>query len=289
MVDYITYHIQSSEAKDIDPSNDALRYVADRFELNIEQRYWLAFLFGTCYSATNVYYIYNEFPDYENVDVNRLRRWWDSHKHQTLFQTDRLRVKTQDKFVETFESYRNLMNGRTQADYFSSLKQPTRQNTYDNCFQDLSQIRNFGRFTMFIYLEMVNVLTGYDFEPTILDLKNAESCRNGLVYYLNRPELDTHGKKKTISKRAIQYLQYEFSELKNLIQSSDVEHKNIWNIETTLCAYKKYRLGKRYVGYYIERMRKEIEKMETLVPYGVDWSVLWQFRKETYDKKWLTE
>ncbi len=71
MVDYINYHIRSSEAKDIDPSNDCLRYISDRFELNIEQRYWLAFLFGTCYSATTVYYIYNEFPDFENVDVER--------------------------------------------------------------------------------------------------------------------------------------------------------------------------------------------------------------------------
>jgi hypothetical protein len=80
MVEYIDYHIQSSNAKDIDPSNDCLKYVADRFELNIEQRYWLAFLFATCYSATTVYYIYNEFPDYENVDVGRLQRWWDSNR-----------------------------------------------------------------------------------------------------------------------------------------------------------------------------------------------------------------
>ena len=85
-MDYIDYHIKSSEAKDIDPSNDCLRYVADRFELNIEQRYWLAFLFGTCYSATMVYYVYNEFPDYENVNVDRLQRWWDANKNKTLFQ-----------------------------------------------------------------------------------------------------------------------------------------------------------------------------------------------------------
>ena len=42
---YIDYHIESSKAKDIDPSNDCLKYLCDRFELNIEQRFWLAFLF----------------------------------------------------------------------------------------------------------------------------------------------------------------------------------------------------------------------------------------------------
>lgn len=288
-MDYIDYHIKSSEAKDIDPSNDCLSYVADRFELNIEQRYWLAFLFGTCYSATMVYYVYNEFPDYENVNVDRLQRWWDANKNKTLFQTDRLRVKTQNRFVETFESYKNLLGDFKQEDYFKSLKQPTKQMTYDNCYKDLLQIKNFGRFTMFIYLEMVNVLTGYDFEPTYLDLKNAESCRNGLVYYLGNYELDTHGIDKKLHPRQIRYLQYQFKLLQEEIEKLDIEHKNIWNIETTLCAYKKFRKGKRYIGYYIERQRKEIEKMENNVDNGVDWSVLWDFRKETYQEKWLKE
>lgn len=289
MVDFITYHSESSKAKDIDPSNDCLRYISDRFELNIEQRYWLAFLFGTCYSATTVYYIYNEFPDYENVNVNRLQRWWDANKNKSLFQTDRLRVKTQNKFVETFVSYKNLLAGMSQQDYFESLRQPTYQNTYDNCYSNLSEIRNFGRFTMFIYLEMINVLTGYELEPTYLDLKNAESCRNGLVYHLGNYELDTHGNNKKLTSKHIDYLQYKFKELKKEIQKLDIQHKNIWNLETTLCAYKKYKKGKRYIGYYIDRQRKEIDKMQTNVQEGVDWSPLWDFRKETYDKKWLKE
>ena len=288
-MDYINYHIESSKAKDIDPSNDCLRYVADRFELNIEQRYWLAFLFGTCYSSTMVYYVYNEFPDYENVNVDRLQRWWKANKHKALFQTDRLRIKSQDKFVETFESYKKLLGNFSQENYFKSLKQPDRQTTYDNCYKDLLQIKNFGRFTMFIYLEMVNVLTGYDFEPTYLDLKDAESCRNGLVYHLGNDELDTHGNDRKLNPRHIKYLQYQFKLLKQQIEKLDIEHKNIWNIETTLCAYKKYKKGKRYIGYYIERQRKEIERMEDNVNTGVDWSVLWDFRKETYEKKWLKE
>lgn len=288
-MEYLDYHIKSSEAKDIDPSNDCLQYVCNRFELNIEQRYWLAFLFATCYSSTTVYYIYNEFPDYENVDVKRLQNWWEKNKHKTIFQTDRLRIKSQNKLVETFISYKKLLNGMTQKDYFLSLKQQTPQNTYDNCYKNLMQIKNFGRFTMFIYLEMVYVLTNYDLEPTSLDLKNAESCRNGLVYHLGKYELDTHGNNKKLSKKHYNYLQYKFSELHNKIKNLKIEHTNIFNIETTLCAYKKYKKGKRYIGFYIERQKKEIQKMQSLVKHGVDWSVLWQFRQENYNKKWLTE
>lgn len=29
--------------------------------------------------------------------------------------------------------------------------------------------------------------------------------------------------------------------------------------------------------------------MEANINTGVDWSVLWDFRKETYNKKWLKE
>ena len=287
--EYVEYHVQSSEAKDIDPANDCLKYVCDRFELNIEQRYWLAFLYACCYSGTTTYYIYNEFPDFENVDVNRLQRWWKNNKDKTVFQTDRLKVKSFDEFINIFKSYKSLLNGLTQEEYFSSLKQPDRQMTYDNCYQDLMNIHYFGRFTMFIYLEMVNVLTGFDLEPTYLDLKNAESCRNGLVYALDEPNLNTHGNKKKLTQNQLGYLQYQLLVIKEQIKELPIEKRNIWNIETTLCAYKKYKLGKRYVGYYIERQRKEIEKMQNNVTDGVDWQVLWDFRKETYENKWLKE
>jgi hypothetical protein len=136
---------------------------------------------------------------------------------------------------------------------------------------------------------MVNVLTDYPLEPTYLDLKNAESCRNGLVYHLGHYELDTHGNNKKLKPKHYNYLQYKFTELQRQIEKLDIQHTNIWNIETTLCAYKKYNKGKRYVGYYIERQKKEIQKLQNNVQDGVDWSVLWQFRDETYDKKWLTE
>jgi hypothetical protein len=68
-----------------------------------------------------------------------------------------------------------------------------------------------------------------------------------------------------------------------------IEHTNIWNIETTLCAYKKWRMNKRYVGYYIDRSGLEIEQMSQAIRDGVDWTPLWEFRKETYNHNLLKE
>lgn len=76
IADYIRYHVDSSRALDIDPQIEAIRYLCDRYELNEEQRLWLCFLFSTNYCVPTTYFMYNEFPDYQTVDVPRLQRWW---------------------------------------------------------------------------------------------------------------------------------------------------------------------------------------------------------------------
>ncbi len=268
-MDYLKYHIESSKIRDIDPANDCLRYIAERFELNMEQRYWLAFLYSTCYCAPTVYYMYNEFPDFENVNVARLERWWKANKSKCVFQTDRLRVKTSNEFVPSFISYVKQINGRTQEEVFSNLRTPYNQHTYNQAYEFVTSIRNVGRFTAFIYLEMVNVLTNFHCVPDKLEWKFADNCRKGLCYAYGVDDVLVPGHMDELMNRLLK-------------KFKNIEHNNIYNVETTLCAYKKHVHGKRYVGYYIDRQLKEIEKMETNVTTGVHWGVLHQFRQETY-------
>ena len=288
LTEYVAFHRASSAANDIDPQNDCLTYVAERYELNIEQRYWLAFLFGTCYCAPTVFYIYNEFPDYKTVDVNRLQRWWDSNRQRLIFQTDRARVRSNNEFVNCFKSYKQIIGASQQA-YFSGLQTADPVETYIKAYKRLSNIHYFGRFTMFIYLELVSVLTETAMIPDSLNLPEAESCRNGLALAIGRKDLFTHFEDKQINKADYQALNNGLVELLRRVEDMPIRHKNLFNIETTLCAYKKVKLGKRYVGYYIERMRQEIEAMKKNVPVGVDWSVLYDFRAATYAKKFLKE
>ena len=286
--EYLTFHRASSLANDIDPQNDCLSYISERYELNVEQRYWLAFLFATCYCAPTVFYIYNEFPDYKNVDVNRLQRWWSSNRHRLVFQTDRARVRSNNEFVNCFRSYKNII-GPNQAQYFDSFCGGDPVDNYIKAYSRLSGVHYFGRFTLFIYLELVNVLTRSKMSPDTLSLKEAESCRNGLALALDRKDLFTHFKDKNIDVKGYKDLEFGLQVINDQIQNLAIKHKNLFNIETTLCAYKKVKLGKRYVGYYIERMRVEIETMKKNVPVGVDWSVLYDFRKATYNPKFLKE
>jgi len=288
LTEYLSFHRASSLAGDIDPQNDCLTYLAKRYELSTEQRYWLAFLFGTCYCAPTVFYIYNEFPDYKTVDVNRLRRWWDSNRQRLIFQTDRARVRSNNEFVNCFRSYKQLVGDNQQA-YFAKLQSNNPVETYVNAYKKLANIHYFGRFTMFIYLELVSVLTDTLMIPNSLNLTEAESCRNGLALALGRKDLFTHFQDKEITKADYHELERGLVRLQERVSEMPIRHRNLFNIETTLCAYKKVKLGKRYVGYYIERMRQEIEARKKNVPVGVDWSVLYDFRSATYAKKFLKE
>lgn len=273
---------------DVDPQNACLKYISTRYELNTEQRFWLAFLFGCCYSAPTVFYIYNEFPDFENVDVGRLQRWWDSKKHSCIFQTDRLRVKTQNRFVETFESYRALIGERSQERAFFDAAGThgvgSRTDMYRAAWDFGINIRNFGRFSMFIYLELVHELTNYKMQPNELDVKNALSSRNGLCYAMDLDRfIDL-----PLNRAQIVLLEGKFQELLALSRET-VPSTTAWSLETVLCAYKKHVRGKRYVGYYLDRQHKEISTIESRVISGVDWSVLWDYRRETYKRENLKE
>lgn len=271
MKSYTEYHNESFEAGDIDPSVHCLSYLADRYELNTEQRYWIAFLYGTCYSATTTFFMYNEFPDYENVEIKRLQEWWDKNKQHLIFQTDRLRIKSNNQFVSSFVSYKNKCRS-SQEKFFQSR-------SIREIYNKVLSIKYFGRFTLFNYLDVLNQLTDITLRPSSLNMIEAKSCRNGLCYAIQREDLI---KEKLTSSEA-NFLHNEFIRVLR-------EHQgNVFQVETTLCAYKKYRLGKRYVGYYLDRMFKEIKTMETRIQKGVAWEVLWQFREETYQKQYLNE
>lgn len=267
---YLDYHVRSSEMLDIDPSNDALVYIAERWELTGEQRYWLAFLYSTCYCAPTAFYMIQEFPDYENVDVGRLQRWWDKNKNKCVFQTDRRRVKTSNEFVPTFKSYREWVGSGTQQQKFYQFKAPRQDWSYQLIYDEAMKIRNVGRFTLFIYLEMVNLLTDFKCEPLTIDWAYADNCRKGLCAAYGEEDVQHSS-----------WLDLKLLEVQKKVKKK-CEHSNIFNIETTLCAYTKFLKGQRYVGYYLDRQKKEIEQMQANVTTGVCWDVLWQFRKETY-------
>lgn len=277
---------------DCDPAYPALNYIADYIELNKEQRYWLAWLYGCTYCAPTAWYILNEFPDYENVNVERLQRWWNDNKRSLVFQTDRRYVQNTDKFIQMFKSYKLLVGDR-QAENFEFFKTggyATPQIRYDAVYKFTKQLYYFGRFSLFNYLEALTNLTDLKMDASSLYLREAESCRNGLCYVHDLNDMVTKHHKP--SKVPINYdtLQGRLIDLYNELSNENPDIPvSYFNIETCLCAFKKLFWNTRYLGYYIDRQQEEILTMQRNVSQGVDWDILWDFREHYFQPFWLGE
>lgn len=287
---YLAYHKASADVGDIDPSYTMLRYLADRYEWTHEERYWAAWLYAMTYCGASVFYIKQEFPDAENVDVGRLERWWTAHgRAAVITQTDRRYVKANNLLVPAFESYRAWLGGRTQADHFASLaKARTPQGRYDAVYQSARKLYSFGRFTLFLYLEALHTITPLDVVPTVLDLDDATSCRNGLCYAYGYDHLVTPAEVRT-PLEAREVVAQAWADLQQVL-ARELPGENIWRTETVLCAFNKYwRDGSRYIGYYLDRQAVEIAQLQARVRDGVCWEVLWQYRAECYRPEVLAE
>lgn len=156
-------------------------------------------------------------------------------------------------------------------------------------------MREFARFSMFLYSELLKNICGVDVGVEF-DIREAQSSRNGLAFALGLENEMLTGKGESLCERDIDVLNEGLRGIVERIEVAPIRerHKTLWSIETTLCAYKKHKLnGKRWVGYYIERMRKEIETMQSRTGKaaggGVSWQPLWQFRAETYSRQFLME
>ncbi|HAM40075.1 MAG TPA: hypothetical protein DCP69_01715 [Candidatus Omnitrophica bacterium] len=284
LAQYLAYHRESARIGDIDPSYAMLHYLCDRFELSIEQRYWLAWLYAMTYCGASVFYAYNEFPDAENVDVVRLQRWWDASGRKAIItQTDRRYVKANNLFVPAFESYRLWLGGRSQAEHFAALtSSPTPEARHATVYASARRLHSFGQFTLFLYLEALHTITPLDLAPTDLDLNVAHSCRNGLCYAYGLDEWLTVAEAPMPAAGRDDILA-AWDDLRARVATAVSPAPTIWATETLLCAFKKFqRDGSRYIGYYLDRQAIEIAQLADRVRDGVCWDVLWQFRSETY-------
>lgn len=292
--EYLNYHRVSDDLQDIDPGYPMLRYVCERFELNNEQRYWLAFLYACTYCAPTVFYIYNEFPDFAGVDLGRLERWWKASRGGLIFQTDRRWVHSRNQFCEMVASYRRMLGENTQQAWFENLTagrapQVGYRLLYDNC----GSVFQMGRFGLFLWLEAVHVVTGLNIEPDGIDWREAQSSRNGLLFALGEEHLlRGHGYgNQPLTPAELQRVEENWVRLLGLMRGMWPERRlDAWNIETTLCAFKKWRLGgKRWPGYYLDRQANEVQQMERNFPDGVCWEVLWDARRESFSPQALRE
>jgi hypothetical protein len=242
------------------------------------------------YAGASTFYAYNEFPDYENVNIDRMQRWWTERgRDEIMVQTDRRWVRSSNMFVPAVESYQYWVGDRSQHEHFQIVAEGvTPEERYDSLYRSAKSLYSFGQFALFLYLEALHTITPLDLMPTDLNLDQAWSCRNGLYYAYDLDYL-IEDEETRIEPEDVEITAEKWKDLRGILASLE-QPPTIWQTETILCAFRKWFRGKRYIGYYLDRQAHEIAKMENSTwSGGVCYDVLWQYRSETYDHDFLAE
>lgn len=288
------YCVGAISSWEIDPNYPLMNYLFKRYELSKSQEYWACFLYGTFYHPGSVFYVMQEFPEFEKVDLKRLKKWHAANWHQLRYNTDRKYEK--GHFVEMFESYRDMIGAQqpdAQEEFFLArlAQADTDQSRFRMVEHALRQLWHFGRYATYIYTEALHRCMGMPIKADTMFLKEAESSRTGLAYVLGwDAERVAEGKLSTEEwatflgqgERLMKEIQEEYPKL-------GMDH---WFMESCLCAYKGFfrRTKGRYLGYYYDRMYDEMTQMEGLeLTSGIEWGVLKQFRQETVIPEYLGE
>lgn len=275
---------------EVDPACPMLQYIASHLHLDMEQRFWLAWLYSTCYSAPTAYYMLTKFPTSHSMTPERMNNWWKLNRHKLVFESDRRYVKSMNRFPAMFESYLKFTGG-VDSSPFKRNRKSTPGKTYEALYRAIDRALYFyGRFSIFNYLETVYNLTHFPQLATGVDLKYARTVRNGLCYATGHDDWVRKKKERMeLNQAQVSYLQAKLTQLYKELKREHPEVPTTYrNLETGLCAYYKLFIPSRYAGYYIDRQMLEIETMQKLAP-DCNWGMLWKFRRDNFDPLSLGE
>jgi len=291
------YCVAAIASWEIDPNYPLMNYLFRRYELSKSQEYWACFLYGTFYHPGSVFYVMQEFPEFEKVDLKRLDKWHKANWRALAYNTDRKYEK--GHFVEMFESYRDTVGGQTptaQEEFFAQLLKhgKTDEERFRVVEAKLRTLWHFGRYATYIYTEALHRCMGMPIKADTMFLREAQSSRTGLAYALNLHATDVQQVKEAeLLPEEWDWLLGEGEKLLTEIQREypklGMDH---WFMESCLCAYKGFfRPTKgRYLPYYLDRMANEINQMrDAPITSGIDWNVLYQFRHENIIPEYLGE
>jgi len=286
---FIDWFGRSLEIGDCDPSLWMTNYFFDRFEYNTEQQLWLTWLYGNTYYWPTTYVVWNEFPDMHLVGVGRLQEWNDENYKRLRYQTDTKWNK--GHLPQMFESYKAFVGDRTQREALTEGFTDDKYHNFDLLWNRVNSWFKFGRYSAWFYIQTLKQCCDINVDvPTLWlhDHSGSRSHRNGICYAAGMD--DWVDVKLTVGQ--VDYLEDFSAEVLEEVRSWDsvpTNEADFFAMETAACSFKKlFRTSRgRYLGFYLDRQAEEIQKVEKDGWSGIDWTPMWDARKELREKRWL--
>ena len=283
---FIDYH----SLGDADMNFPILKEYCNEHKLSVNNRFWLAFLYSTCYCVPTTCFLF-EHLDIKTVTQESVEEFWSEYKPKMIFQSDKRYVKNMNWFVTLVVNFIELTHRRPSS-FFKQLERGNQQENYDVLYAIMLKWKYFGRFTTFLLIEAIHKLTPLKADSTWFDWKNGNTATSGMMHvlYLDKEavEFDAKG---TLDIEVKELLQKRFITVKNLIEKRYPNaSNNITDIETALCGFRKLFKASRYGGYYIDRVQEEIITMEKWMPQEKPlWDEMYRFRRRAFPAEFLGE
>lgn len=284
---YIEYHRRNALYKEIDTHLDAAVYLADLYGMNERERAFFAFLNACCETTPTALWIWDKFRTLESAKQNGIVDFVKKHSDNLPFQYDVRWIRY--KFNEVFDSYYRMSkrNGLTDIDEIKASAYGAEDYEIYRNFCKNFKIHMFGTYVSYLYTELLSYLCGI-WIPVVLDPSTNHSVRSGLIYCLGLEEEIRCVKKGSVpSEEELRVLKSGLEFAKKRIDKLDISerHKTFWAMETTLCTFNKFNHGRRWLGFYCQRQKKEIDRMSSYtkkIGDRFDWSVLRDYRLLTF-------
>lgn len=252
---------------------------ADRHGLKFQQRYELAFYFSITYSVISAIVLL----EHQEEMLSDIDGWVERNKSNIIFQSDRKYMRMKDSFQRTLHFWnKNLRDGKA---FVQSVYSGDRI-SLGKAVNTVEKWEMFGRFSAFLFLEMFINLTKLPAENTTIVWKDGNTATSGLLNLFGYDDAATKfDKTKRLliqPKQMDKMLAYTIDRIRRYGGST-----NVTEIETSLCAYRKFYKGSRYNGYYLDRMLEEINATKERYP-EITAEVL-EMRREAFQHKYLGE
>ena len=266
---------------DCDPAIYVMRYLIARYELNMEQRYWLCWLYANTYQLPTAWVMFNEFPDYENVCAKRIDQWCKDNVKRLPYQKDQKWLR--GKLGETFASYKENLGRLPQQEWFAQFLGNSSAMNFDTLwFKVNKSFHRFGRYTTWFYLQALSEVCELNLWPTKLFLNDPSSKmpREGLM----RLQPDTIMLDVFAQQLCVDVREAILPDEASSYAAWPLPVKaDLFSLETSLCSWAKIERGGpkgRYLGYYLDRFAEDITATSDQGWDGINWDALWEARDE---------
>ena len=279
MREFVEYHKNG----DGECNGILLKAYADKHRLTQQERYDLAFFYSTVYCIPSAILMLNSKGDI----LNGPAAWGERNRERIIFQSDRRYVRCCGNFEKILQDY---AANRTDAEAF--IRKTVTGNTISvkRALDETAKWYFFGGFASYLFIETLCLLLGLKAQNVSISWQDGDTATSGLLNlfgldksadYFDRkdklpPNLST-GRLDTMLRKTIFEIQKAGGET------------NVTEIETSLCAYRKFYKGTRYNGYYLDRQLEELVWYEGKPGCRAIIAELYRLRRENFNHQYLGE